>query len=93
MAALVAVAQREPSFFTEHSKTAFKDKDTTSYPDCASGEGDAFRYPSVLQRYKVRPRSTCPARDRFSPHSRSGTAIEIENGHLASLYYTMLLDL
>ena len=64
VAALVAVAQREPSFFTEHSKPAFKDKDTTSYPDCASGEGDAFRYPSVLERYKVR------ASQKYMPSQR-----------------------
>ena len=50
MAALVAVAQREPTFFTEHSKTAFKVKDTTSYP---GSDGDGFRYPTVLERYKV----------------------------------------
>ena len=51
MAALVAVTQMDPTFFTGHSETAFKDKDTTSYPD--SGDGGAFRYPTVLERYKV----------------------------------------
>ena len=51
VAALVAVAQSEPTFFTKHSETAFKDKDTTSYP--GSESGGRFRYPNVLERYKV----------------------------------------
>ena len=58
MAALVAVAQREPTFFTEHSETAFKEKDTTSYPATGEedgGTGGVFRYPTILERYKVMP--------------------------------------
>ena len=64
VAALVAVAQREPTFFTQHSETAFRDKDTTSYP---GSDGDGFRYPTVLERYKVP--SIHRITDRFSPQN------------------------
>ena len=61
VAALVAVAQLDPCFFTENSEAAFKGKDTKLYPDCAKGGGGGFRYPTVLERYKVRRQ----AEDRY----------------------------
>ena len=68
VAALVAVAQLDPCFFTENSEAAFKGKDTKLYPDCAKGGGGGFRYPTVLERYKVRRHQSWIALRQWDHH-------------------------